>query len=330
MSLVKKAVKDRHVVINRKTDRLVYLPQGKERRYSHPEEQVQLETYAALIYKYGYPPEHLRVCERVQIGSSTREADIVVYRDRDAMDPLVIVECKKRKVSNRVFESAIDQGFSYAAATNAEYVWATSGDKDAVYSVLHDAINERERNRLDRIPRYKELKRKGFKLRRRLSWLARHPIVSDTLLYTLVLIIAMVGLSKVAVAYHSEIYGFTRPLWEQHGMDFNWIYNVLAGLASLVTLGFGSIFMRSHQFFHTSEDRKRITYFLIAAILFVPAWFVGVNHHDPNWWMWSNFQKWRDKDFPMMIYLWPYLKSLGLQMLLIYALIWLMNRRQKK
>ncbi len=330
MSLVKKAVQDRYVVINKKTDSVVYLPQGKERRYSNPEEQVQLETYLELIYDFGYPPEKLRVCEKVQIGSSTREADIVVYRDKDAMDPLIIIECKKRKVSNRVFESAIDQGFSYAAATNAEYVWATSGDKDAVYEVFHDAINERVRNRLDRIPAHKELDRKGFNLRRRLSWFGRNPIVSDTLLYMLVLIIAMVGLSKVAIAYHPEIYKFTRPLWQNHGMDFNWIYNTLAATASLVALGFGSIFMRSHQFFHTSEGRKRITYFLIAAILFVPAWFIGVNNHDPDWWMWSNFQKWRDKDFPMMIYLWPYLKSVGPQLLMIYALIWLMNRRKGK
>ncbi|MEM9984214.1 MAG: type I restriction enzyme HsdR N-terminal domain-containing protein [Bacteroidota bacterium] len=326
MSLVKKAIKDRYVVINKKTDSLVYLPQGKERRYSNPEEKVQLETYAELIYDFGYPPEHLRVCEKVQIGSSTREADIVVFKDPDAMDPYVIIECKKRKVSNRVFESAVDQGFSYAAVTNAEYVWATSGDKDAAYEVFHDTINERGRNRIDRIPTFKELKKKRGKIRRRLSWLGRNPIVSDTLLYTLVLVICMVSLSKVAVAYHSEIYGFTRPLWENHGMNFNWIYNVLAGASSLIALGFGGVFMRSHQFFHTSSERKRITYLLIAAILFIPAWFIGVNNHDPAWWMWSNFTKWRNKDFTMMIYLWPYLKSIGLQMLLIYGLIWLMNR----
>lgn len=330
MSLVQKAQQDRYVVINPKKDSVIYLPQGKERRYSNPEEKVQLQTYLDLIYQYGYPPEKLRVCEKMQIGSSTREADIVVYKDREAKDPYIIVECKKRKVSQSVFQSAVDQGFSYAAVSNAEYVWATSGDRSAVYEVWHNKINEREANRLDRIPKHKEEGTFRFDLRRRFRWLLRHPILSDALLYAVVLLAAMIALSKLAVAYHPQIYKLTRSLWEKHNMDFNWIYNTLILLASLVGMLFGGIFMRSHQFFQTSGDRKRLTYVMIAIILIVPAWFVGENNHDPNWWKWLNYKKWLDRDWPMVVYLWPYLKAWPVQIGLISGLIWLMNRREKQ
>ncbi|MFK7921596.1 MAG: type I restriction enzyme HsdR N-terminal domain-containing protein [Bacteroidia bacterium] len=156
MRLLQQAIKDRYVHLDEKNDTITYLPQGKSRKYSNPEEQVQLETYLDLIYHYGYPPEYLIVCDRMKIGSVTREADIVVYRDKACKDPLVIVECKKAKISDQVFSDAIDQGFSYAAATNAEYVWATSGDRDAYFRVMNDAIKERESNRIRRIPSYKE------------------------------------------------------------------------------------------------------------------------------------------------------------------------------
>jgi len=329
MSLVKRAEKDRYVLINRKKDTVTYLPQGKERRYSNPEEKVQLETYTRLIYDYGYPPEKLRVCEKVQIGSSMREADVVVYKDKNAKDPYIIVECKKRKIADSTWKAAIDQGFSYAAVTNAEYVWATSGDRDAYYEVFHDAINERKLNRMDRIPRHKEEGTFRFGLRRRLRWLLRHPVMTDTLVYTLVLFVSMLILSKLSVEYHSHLYKWTKPLWQKHNMDFNWIYNAIVLGSSVLSLIFGGIFMRSHQFFHTSENRKRITYFMLALILFVPAWYIGENNHDPDWWKWVNFQKWSDRDVPIVVYVWPYIKSLPLQIGMIYGLIWLMNRKNK-
>ena len=69
---------------------------------------------------------------------------------------------------------------------------------------------------------------------------------------------------------------------------------------------------------------------MLALILFVPAWFIGENNHDPEWWKWVNFQKWSDRDVPILIYVWPYFKSLPLQIGMIYGLIWLMNRRKKE
>ena len=201
MTLVKKALKDRYVHINKKRDSITYLPQGKERRLSNPEEKIQLQTYLDLIYKYQYPPEKVRVCEKVKIGSSTREADIVVYRDYEGKDPfIIIVECKRKNVSKRTFQEAIDQGFSYAAVTNAHYVWATSGDKQAAFEVRHDAINERKSEIASGgFPTINQIKRKRFGsgLRRKWQWLVNHPIVTDTTIYTVVLILSTLVFSKL-------------------------------------------------------------------------------------------------------------------------------------
>ncbi|MEO1448649.1 MAG: type I restriction enzyme HsdR N-terminal domain-containing protein [Bacteroidota bacterium] len=330
MSLIKRGLKDRYIALDKKKDQLIYLPQGKQRRYSNPEEKVQLETYLELIYHYGYPPEQLRVCKKVKIGSSSREADIVVYRDKEAKDPLVIVECKKAGVSNSVFQEAIEQGFSYAAVTNAEYVWATSGDRDAYFTVFPDAIQERKRNKIRRIPHRKDAGKKRLNVGRSIGSFLRHPTVTDTLVYALVLVLTTVVASKLAVEYFSQLYKATKWLWEQHNMDFNWIYNTIIAVAAFFSLTFGTIFMRSHKLFSSSPSRKRLTFFLMALILFIPSWYIGESVNDPSWWKWGHYETLKGKGYPIWMYLWPYLKSLPLQLFAIWGLIALIGRGKDK
>jgi hypothetical protein len=330
MRLLNRGIKDRYVVINQKKDQVIYLPQGKERKLSNPEEQVQLETYLDLIYSYGYPPEQVRVCERMQIGSSSREADIVVYRDRDCKDPYIIVECKKRNISNSIFESSIDQGFSYAAVSHAEYVWATSGDRNAMFEVRHKTIQERESNRVSQLPRYRGQNKAGESVfRRAWRWLLNHPLLSDTLLYAVVLLLLTLIASKLTVEFFPQIYRATEWLWEKHGMDFNWLFNAIVVVASLFSLLFGLIFMRSHKLFRFSQGRKWMTFLMIALILFLPSWYVGESMGNPDWWKWINYNQYVNKGYPIMIYLWPYVKSIPFQIAAIFGLIWLMSRFQR-
>ncbi len=325
MKLLEKAIKDRNVVVDPKRTKVTYLPHLKERKLSNPEEQIQLQTYLDLIYKHQYPSHKIKVCEKVKIGSSTREADIVVYRDDDCKDPLIIVECKKKGVSKTVFQEAIDQGFSYAAVTTAEFVWATSGDKNAYFEVWRHAIHERKRNTLSRVPRHSAKTRGfGYQVRKRLRWFIRHPIISDTLVYSMILLIATLIFSKLAVAYFQEIFDFTHSLWENHGMTYNWIYNAIVLASALISLVFGSLFMQSHRLFHFSPSRKKLAYMLIALVLFVPSWYIGVSNADPEWWTWQHYHKMK---YQTVMYLWPYVKALPFQAIAIYALIWIMGRR---
>ena len=47
----------------------------------NPEEFVQAKSYLRLIKDYNYLPQNIAVNEAVQVGSETKEADILVYSD---------------------------------------------------------------------------------------------------------------------------------------------------------------------------------------------------------------------------------------------------------
>jgi len=326
MKLLDRAIRDRYVIIDKRRDTVIYLPHTKTRKLSNPEEQVQLHTFLELLYKYHYPAHKIKVCEKVKIGSSSREADILVYKDDEAKDPYIIVECKKAGISSRTFEDAIEQGFSYAAATNAEYVWVTSGDQQACYEVWHHRINERLANQIERVPRHKEEKSWTYSLRQKLRFFTRHSILSDTLLYSLVIFICMMVFSKVVVAYNEDIRHFLRPYWDKYHIDYNWLYNAIVLVSTFVSLIFGKIFMKSHKLFRASVLQKRLAFLFIALILFVPAWYMGESNSDPQWWSSSRFYQ---RNLPSITFIWPYLKSVPFQVFAIYGLIWLLGKGKK-
>ena len=320
---LKRAIKDRYIALNKKKDEVIYLPHTKVRNLNNPEEQVQLDTFLTLIYDFGYPAHKIKVCEKIQIGSSTREGDIIVYKDDDCKDPYIIVECKKRKVGNSIFEDAINQGFSYAAVFNAEYVWATSGDREAVFQVWHDSIHERDQNKLPKIPKYTAEDKRGYKFKKRFQWFVRHPIISDTLMYAALMFVAAIILSRLAVFYNQELWDVLYSYFKSPDINYNWIHNLVIAGTAISSLLLGSIFMRSHQFFQFSTRRKLFSYLMIAVILFLPSWWIGVSNSDPTWWNESHF---RSLAMKSKIYLWPYLKALPLQLLALYVMIWLLSK----
>ncbi|MCW9732891.1 N-6 DNA methylase [Avibacterium sp. 20-15] len=87
--------------------------------------------------QYGYPKEQIRNFVSVTMGSSTKEADIVVYRDAECQQPHILVECKKAEVSEAEFIQAVNQAYSYAYAlpNNVKFVWVTSSIKNEYFSV---------------------------------------------------------------------------------------------------------------------------------------------------------------------------------------------------
>ena len=114
---------------------VVYVDQGKRRRYDAPEEKVQVETYLKLVLRYKYPVERIRCYVPVTMGSDKREADIIVYADDKRQAPLIVAECKAPDVSELEFLRATEQASSYAVAEGARYLWTTTGLKDAYHEV---------------------------------------------------------------------------------------------------------------------------------------------------------------------------------------------------
>ncbi|MBQ3619803.1 MAG: N-6 DNA methylase [Bacteroidales bacterium] len=120
--------------------RINYIYLNKSKSFTDPEEKVQSETYISLIINYNYPIQHIDMFVKVQMGSETKEADIVVYADDAKMQPLIVVECKKNEISEAEFKKAVEQGFSYAYAMagTIKYVYVTSGLKSEFYRVNKD------------------------------------------------------------------------------------------------------------------------------------------------------------------------------------------------
>ncbi|RZD21556.1 N-6 DNA methylase [Pseudoalteromonas sp. MEBiC 03485] len=141
---------------------ITYTEQNKSRNYQNPEEQVQAEAYLSLIFEYYYSPKQIRNFVPVTMGSSVREADIVVYNDNACTKPHIIVECKKQEVSEMEFDQAINQGLSYAQALagTIKYLWVTSQLKNEYFQVDKD---RHSRNSITDIPQKGVTKLSPFK-----------------------------------------------------------------------------------------------------------------------------------------------------------------------
>lgn len=135
MNLIAQGITEKLIRLEDNGKYIVYLHQGKRRNYANPEEKVQTETYLQLVLTYKYPPDRIRQFVPVQMGSETKEADIIVYSDLLHKAPLIVVECKKETVSELEFIRATDQATSYAVAEGARYVWTTSGIKDEYFEI---------------------------------------------------------------------------------------------------------------------------------------------------------------------------------------------------
>lgn len=135
MDLIAEGIKKKLIRLDDDKKYIVYLHQDKRRNYSNPEEKVQASTYIQLVLTYKYSPDRIRQFVSVQMGSETKEADIIVYSDLLHNAPLIVVECKKETVSELEFIRAGDQATSYAVAEGARYVWTTSGIKNEYFEI---------------------------------------------------------------------------------------------------------------------------------------------------------------------------------------------------
>ncbi|MCF8070419.1 MAG: N-6 DNA methylase [Desulfobacterales bacterium] len=128
--------KGKHLVtFDKDCNYITYTHFKKRRNFNNPEEFVQARSYLELICQYKYPVENIRIFVSVTMGRETKEADIIVYNDEGHLSPHIVVECKKPDVSELEFKQSVNQGFSYAVAEGAQYVWITSSIKNEYYKV---------------------------------------------------------------------------------------------------------------------------------------------------------------------------------------------------
>jgi type I restriction enzyme M protein len=141
MDIIETGIQKGLISFDEERKRITYIHQGKTRNYNNPEEQVQAEAFLKLVLSYNYPVERIQQFVSVTMGSSVKEADIVVYNDDECTKPHIVVECKKADVSELEFVQAIEQAAAYAYALSGtiKYLWVTSGIKNEHFLIDKDS-----------------------------------------------------------------------------------------------------------------------------------------------------------------------------------------------
>jgi type I restriction enzyme M protein len=152
MDLIAEGIQKKHIRFEDEGKYIVYVHQNKRRNYQNPEEKVQAEAFLQLVLIYGYPVKRIGQYVAVQMGSDTREADIIVYADDFLQSPLIVVECKESKASELEFSRAADQAVSYAVAEGAKYIWVTSKLKNEYFEI--PAKKPKDRITIPDVPQY--------------------------------------------------------------------------------------------------------------------------------------------------------------------------------
>jgi len=135
--IIKKGIDKGLISFNDDYSRITYIHANKACNYLDPEEQVEAESFLKLVLVYNYPVQRIKLFEKVTMGASKKEADIIVYEDDLCLNPSIIVECKRQEVSEAEFLQAIEQAASYAYALSGtiKYIWTTSGIKDSFLQI---------------------------------------------------------------------------------------------------------------------------------------------------------------------------------------------------
>jgi type I restriction enzyme M protein len=161
MSLIETGIQKGLIRFDEEMNFITYISQNKKRNYNNPEEKVQAETYLTLILNYNYPDNRIRQYVPVQMGSETKEADIIVYADDACEETYILVECKKEDISDQQFKVAVDQAYSYCVSEGGKYVGTTSKIINEYYEVPKD--KPRSRITIPDIPQFGVNKLAPFK-----------------------------------------------------------------------------------------------------------------------------------------------------------------------
>jgi type I restriction enzyme M protein len=135
MELIQQGIEKGLISFDSDQKQITYIYQNKRRSYTNPEEHVQAEAFLKLVLEYGYPVERIQQFVSVAMGTTTKEADIIVYEDHQHNKPYIVVECKNYDITENEFKQAIDQAFSYAYALagTTKFIWITKGNKEEFY-----------------------------------------------------------------------------------------------------------------------------------------------------------------------------------------------------
>ena len=133
--------------------KVIVIPEGKicdyidgKFRNDTPEEYVRQTIEKRLVNEHGYATKQIKIEHTLQIGSSKKRADIVIFsKDCTAFvqeSIKIIIECKSENVEPSSAKDGIGQLKSYmSACSNCEWGMWTNGKTKEVF---HKVINEQK------------------------------------------------------------------------------------------------------------------------------------------------------------------------------------------
>ena len=147
--LIMKAIAAGLLSLDESGTRITYeLARRKTYAATHSEEPVRAWVVAFLVFERGYAPDCIDLEVPVQMGSETKSADVVLFKNSKLDDAFLVAECVEPAPSVRARKKKIDQGFSYAINLGAPYVAYASDDQDTgLWEVATQwGVKERARN----------------------------------------------------------------------------------------------------------------------------------------------------------------------------------------
>jgi type I restriction enzyme M protein len=139
------------------TNIIITIPEGKVRDYidstiriDTPEEYVRQTVEKRLINEHKYTKEQIKIEYGVQMGSSKKRADIVIFPEdmtdeekKNQHNIHIIIECKKEAVEPTDKDNGIEQLKAYmAACANCEWGMWTNGLHKTVYRKVSNEQNQ--------------------------------------------------------------------------------------------------------------------------------------------------------------------------------------------
>jgi type I restriction enzyme M protein len=136
---------------------IIVIPEGKVRDYidstirqDTPEEYVRQTVEKRLINEHKYAKEQVKIEYGVQMGSSKKRADIVIFPEnatdeekKNQHNIRIIIECKKEAVKPTDKDNGTEQLKAYmAACVNCEWGMWTNGLHKTVYRKVIDDHNQ--------------------------------------------------------------------------------------------------------------------------------------------------------------------------------------------
>ena len=139
------------IVIDQNNNRIEYPYNGKNYVWSDPEEKVRARVYIELIIKYKYSPFKMGLEVAVPRRTPSDWADIVVFKE-DGRTPYIVVETKRKDISNSEINRGIEEGFGNANSLRSKFMLFDCRQVRRAYNVMGFPSTERIKNMIPDIP----------------------------------------------------------------------------------------------------------------------------------------------------------------------------------